>query len=138
MSSEQHKREQHKRKGAVLIAVLVCMGLIGLLMFSAMQTSLRQRKQLQRELQMEQTRWLAEGGIAHATQLTGSAEELDDDPVILRPKLDTNKVCEVKIELLEKEGSIEASVTAWIGLEDRPELQTRQHLTKEIKKPSGD
>ena len=86
---------------------------------------------------MEQTRWLAEGGIAHAVGLAGSGE-VGDKPVILRPKLNDNNVCEVKIELLEKEDSVEASVTAWIGIEDRPELQTRQNLTKKIKKPSED
>jgi len=125
-----------KRSGTVLIAVLVCLGLIATLMFSAVRVSLQQRRQLERELQMEQTCWLADAGLVHATKLieSGKAKEA----VTLRPKLDGKKISEVTIEFEQRESKIKAKVTAWIGLEDRPELQTRQQLTTEVKKPSGE
>jgi len=130
------RRSANNRNGSILIAVLVCLGLIATLMFSAVRISLQQRRQLERELQMEQTLWLADAGLAHAAKLIESGEAGED--VTLRPKLVGKKISEVKIEFVKSESKIEAKVTAWIGLEDRPELQTRQQQETEVKKTSGE
>lgn len=127
-------RNQRARSGVVLVAVLVCLSVITVLIFSAMQTSLRQRKQLDRELQMEQTRLLAEAGIAFASRLIESSNgETDIDPVTLNPKLHQLKTSEVKIETTKRDAVIDVKVTAWIGLENRPETQTRQTLNTSVK-----
>ena len=127
-------RNQRARSGVVLVAVLVCLSVITVLVFSAMQTSLRQRKQLDRELQMEQTRLLAEAGIAFASRLIESSNgETDIDPVTLNPKLHQLKTSEVKIETTKRDAVIDVKVTAWIGLENRPETQTRQTLNTSVK-----
>ena len=127
-------RNQRARSGVVLVAVLVCLSVITVLIFSAMQTSLRQRKQLDRELQMEQTRLLAEAGIAFASRLIESSNgETDIDPATLNPKLHQLKTSEVKIETTKRDAVIDVKVTAWIGLENRPETQTRQTLNTSVK-----
>lgn len=126
------------RQGTVLVAVIVCLGLIGVLIFSALQTSLKQRRQLNRELQMEQTRWLAEAGILHATKLAKSAEELPEKPTTLRPKLDGAEACEISIVFSNIKDKTIATVTARVGIEDRPELQTTKQLTLEVKNRSGE
>ena len=127
-------RNQRARSGVVLVAVLVCLSVITVLVFSAMQTSLRQRKQLDRELQMEQTRLLAEAGIAFASRLIESSNgETDIDPATLNPKLHQLKTSEVKIETTKRDAVIDVKVTAWIGLENRPETQTRQTLNTSVK-----
>ena len=127
-------RNQRTRSGVVLVAVLVCLSVITVLIFSAMQTSLRQRKQLDRELQMEQTRLLAEAGIAFASRLIESSNgETDIDPATLNPKLHQLKTSEVKIETTKRDAVIDVKVTAWIGLENLPETQTRQTLNTSVK-----
>lgn len=127
-------RNQRARSGVVLVAVLVCLSVITVLIFSAMQTSLRQRKQLDRELQMEQTRLLAEAGIAFASRVIESSNgETDIDPATLNPKLHQLKTSEVKIETTKRDAVIDVKVTAWIGLENRPETQTRQTLNTSVK-----
>ncbi len=129
-----HSNENHKRhSGFVLVAVLVCLSVIGALIFSALQTSLSQRKQLDRELQMEQTCLLAEAGITHAIDLVESSRaELKEQAVVITPVLHDLKHAEVKIELTRNENTVGVNVTAWIGLKDRPETQTRQTLTTKV------
>jgi type II secretory pathway pseudopilin PulG len=123
------KTRRQTRSGIVLIVVLVCLSVIGALIFSALQTSLRQRKQLDRELQMEQTRLLAEAGLVHATGLVDQKENL----IVIEPALHDKKHAEVKIELTRNSDAVDVTVTAWIGLKDRPETQTRQTLNTNVK-----
>ena len=132
--------QRTRKRGAVLVVVLVCLGVIGALIFASLQTSLRQRRQLDRELQMEQTRWLAEAGMNHAIELIKSSDsDFDTDkPVLIKPKLDGNLAAEVKIEFEQSDDETKASVTAWIGLADRPETQTRLILDETVNKTSED
>jgi hypothetical protein len=104
-------------------------------MYSAVQVSLQQRRQLERELQMEQTVLLAEAGLVRAKNLIESGET--KAAVTFRPNLHGKRIAEVKIEFSEGEGGANASVTAWIGIEDRPELQTRQRIKKTFAESKG-
>jgi len=134
---KRHRRKNLNRHGAAaLTVVLVSIGVIGALIFASMQTSLRQRRQLDVELQMEQTRWLAEAGLGHAAKLIKSGDELKSDPILIQPKIDSNNTAEVKIEFAPKDGSVEVNVSAWIGRVDRPETQTRQSFSKTFKQPA--
>lgn len=134
----QHKKAN--KHGTVLIVVLVSLSVIGALIFAALQTSLRQRRQLDRELQMEQTQWMAEAGMNHAIELwNASDDDFDKDkPVVIKPKLDGDLVAEVKIRFKEDANATNVNVTAWIGLADRPETQTRQILDETIDRTSED
>ena len=126
----QNSNQRHG--AAALTVVIVCIGVIGALMFASLQTSLRQRRQLGRELQMEQTRWLAEAGIEHAKQLIQSGDEPESGSITVKPKLDGVETGQVEIEFRESAGGLEVNATAWIGLADRPETQTRQQRRETI------
>lgn len=54
------------RSGTVAIVVLVCLVVTSSIMLGAVASSLRQRRQLQQEIQLEQTRLLLDAGIAKA------------------------------------------------------------------------
>lgn len=131
-------KSKRRRGAAAITVVLVCIGVIGILIFASLQTSLRQRRQLDRELQMEQTRWLVEAGMGHAIKLVESKEDLESDPIVIKPELAGNNVAEVKIEFKKAADAVEVSVTAWIGLDDRPETQTRQTLSEKVNRTSED
>lgn len=52
--------------GVVLICVLVCLGIASVVTLEALRISLRQRRQVQHHLQMEQTHWVLEAGWRRA------------------------------------------------------------------------
>jgi hypothetical protein len=54
---------QHPRSGTLLVCVVVCMGIALSIMLTSIHGSLRERRQIARELQMEQTRWLVDAGL---------------------------------------------------------------------------
>jgi type II secretory pathway component PulJ len=127
-------RANPNRRGVVLIAVLVCLGVIAAIMFSAMQTSLRHRRQMARELQMEQTRWLAEAGMNQAV----SAIESKDEARVLRladgksyqPEIAGYEPASVSVSAKRSSSgdAVIVEVVASIGDLDRPELVTRHEL----------
>ena len=57
-----------KRRGVILIAVLVCLGIATTIVLGAVQTSIRQHRQVRKELQVEQTKWLLDAGIDRAVE----------------------------------------------------------------------
>ena len=131
------RNSKNNRSGAAaLTVVIVSIGVIGALIFASLQTSLRQRRQLDRELQMEQTRWLAEAGLNHAMKLVESEDDLGSDPIVIKPEIAGSNTSEVKIEFKEAEQAVEVSVSVWIGLVDRPETRTRQELNEKMNRTS--
>ena len=131
------RNSKNSRSGAAaLTVVIVSIGVIGALIFASLQTSLRQRRQLDRELQMEQTRWLAEAGLNHAMKLVESEDDLGSDPIVIKPEITGSNTSEVKIEYKEAEQAVEVSVSVWIGLVDRPETRTRQELNEKMNRTS--
>jgi len=125
-------KTNNRRGAAGLTVVLVCIGVIGALIFASLQTSLRQRRQLDRELQMEQTRWLAEAGLDHGLTLIESRDELSADRIVIKPEIGQHKNAEVTIEFEQTAEAVKVNVSAWIGLVDRPETQTRQTLNANV------
>ena len=125
------------RKGSLLVVVLVCLGLIGALIFAALQGMLEQRRQLGRELQMEQTRWLAEAALAQGLKRF-KAEPENKKPLLLHPEFARGVESEAKIEFIQQDDKTVAQATAWIGMKDRPELRTRIILTKKVENSSGE
>lgn len=128
----------NRHGAAALTVVLVCVSVIGALVFASLQTSLRQRRQLDRELQMEQTRWLVEAGVDHAEKLLESVDELPSKPIVIKPKIDINNTAEVAIEFTPTKDAVEIQVSAWIGRVDRPETRTRQTYSKTFNKTNSD
>lgn len=57
---------ESRHGGVVLICVLVCLGIASVVTLEALRISLRQRRQVQHHLQMEQTQWVLEAGWRRA------------------------------------------------------------------------
>lgn len=71
-----------KRSGTVAFVVLVCLVVTTTIVLGAVSSSLRQRRQLQQEIQLEQTRLLLDAGIAKAIS------EFENDPAYAGETLD--------------------------------------------------
>lgn len=112
-----------QQRGFVLIATMVCLGVIVAMLLLAFQTSLKQTRRLNRELQMEQTRWLARAVQSRADELLNGEENRT-----LRLKLQRYPDTEVTI----KKSASDVTVNARIGLKDRPELQTRRIISTQL------
>ena len=82
------RRRFEDRSGALLIAVLICIGVVLALTMSALQTSLNQRRQLSRTLQMEQTRLLLEAAAeSAAVDKWMQSQDKTDKPTPLKIEL---------------------------------------------------
>lgn len=123
--------EIYQPRGLVLITTLVCLGVIVAMLLIAMQTSLKQKRRLDRELQMEQTRWLA---IAATEQAEGLLE--GKEKVTLRLTFDRYANAEALITKASTGESSNTEIDVWIGLKDRPELQTRK-ITRTVFSNTG-
>ena len=60
------KSDRSARGGAVLLCVLACLGVATAIVMVSIRSSLRARRQMRQELQLEQTRWLLDAGVAYA------------------------------------------------------------------------
>jgi len=82
------RRRFEDRSGALLIAVLICIGVVLALTMSALQTSLNQRRQLSRTLQLEQTRLLLEAAAeSAAVDKWMQSQDKTDKPTPLKIEL---------------------------------------------------
>ena len=63
-----------RSRGSILICVLVCLGIAASIMLVSVRSSLRVRRQMRNETQLEQTRWLLEAGVKRG------ASRLREDP----------------------------------------------------------
>ena len=90
--------KKNQRRGAILIAVLVCLGIATTIVLGAVQTGMRQHRQVRRELQVEQTRWLLDAGIERAvTTFLAQPESYQGETLTIMPAL--RKYPEATIEI---------------------------------------
>ena len=54
---------QHGRNGVTLVVVLVLISVVTIIMLTALTSTLRQRRQLRMDLQLEQTKWIVDAGV---------------------------------------------------------------------------
>ena len=119
-----------KRPASVIIGVLVCLSISSFLLIGAVTLTLRQRRQIRRELQMEQTRWLAEAGLVRAISQLDQTAEYNGEAIEL--KLDPSSSCNelVEIVLSEIDGDHrDVSVVASIrrnGVHDAATVRSRK------------
>ncbi len=117
---------REERVGALLFAVLVCIGVTLALMLAALQTSLNQRRQLSRELQMEQTRLLLNAAIrseAVEDWRKSLANTDAPDPLEITVRLPIGKQATVTAV---KPDETNVTLMAMIGDVENPISQTRR------------
>jgi type II secretory pathway component PulK len=109
-SSHEHRR------GTLLVCVLVCLGIATSIMLSAIQTSLRERRQLTRELQMEQTRWLVDAGIMRGIERLRADRRYEGETWEVSPALCKESVAKIVITRTSEgdEGTTRLHITAMI------------------------
>lgn len=107
------------RSGVITIAMLVCFGVVALILLAVVKHSLSERRQLKRELQMQQTQNLADAGVAMAIR---GLEKIEPDVwKQVAVELDGYDTSGVKYRVGEN-GELE--VVATIGTENRPAEKT--------------
>ena len=102
------------RRGAVLIAVLVCLAIVMMLMLGAVQISVRQQRQVRQHLQLEQTRWLLDAGISRAiSQLQSQPEYRGETLSVTSGRMkELPATVEIAITATEKVDQFRLRVTA--------------------------
>jgi hypothetical protein len=117
----------NSRKGVIVFAVLACLAIATMIVLAAVQSSLKQRRQLRSVTQMEQVRWLLDGGITKAIELVQKNADIPTDPVPV--DLGQARFAFAQIEFREMEsadeGQIKLWVTARIGETSHPETIQR-------------
>lgn len=73
-----------QRGGFTVVLVLACCSVAVMLVMLSLQSSLKQRRQLRSELQLEQTRWVLDAAIRKS--IADPPDEASEDEVL--PKLD--------------------------------------------------
>lgn len=108
-------RRSRSRGGALLIAVLVCMGVAITILLGGVQLSLHQRRQMKLDLQMEQTRWLLDAAIDRALDQFHSDPDYGGESISVAPTLEKYGAATIRISL-ERSGEptdpVEVLVTA--------------------------
>lgn len=127
---------RHRAAGSVLVCVLVCLGVASIVSLGALQTSLTQRRELQRHWQMEQTQWLLEAGWRRALQAREINEQYTGEdwqlPAVLNENLDA--VVRITVEPAEpSQDFAELSVTATLTTQDPVPIVTRRSRSWHIK-----
>ena len=121
------------RRGTVLIAVLVCMGIATTIVLGAVQTSLRQRRQVRQELQMVQTRWLMDAGIGRAIARLQAQATYDGETLLVSPALEKYSNATVRITVIRKDqpnDQVRLRITAQLGGSN--ELVPAMRRSKEV------
>lgn len=73
----RNRPRKNGRSGAILIAVLVVLGVVSAMLLAAVTASVKQRRQLRQELQLEQTRWVVDAGVRKAILDIQSGRKVD-------------------------------------------------------------
>jgi hypothetical protein len=95
--------------------VLVCMVVSTTILVGVAASSLRARRQMQMELQMEQTRWLLQASVLRAREQCLDSEEYDGETLNISPPVSQRQSTTVVIEVTKSTAEqADVSVTAII------------------------
>ncbi|MCM2371537.1 hypothetical protein [Aporhodopirellula aestuarii] len=99
------RRQPHR--GAILLAVLVCLVVASAITGLAMQTSLRARHQMKVHWQLEQTRMLLDVGIRRTLKLAAEDVDYEGESWVLDDAFETFSQARVEIKSLPPDESNE-------------------------------
>jgi hypothetical protein len=104
------------------------MGIAVSISLTAIQSSLRERRQIAYELQMEQTRWLADAGLSRGIDRIRSTDDYDDQLWDVQPVLNDRYIANVQISVEvidESTGVVQLVATATLTTNDPRRFETR-------------
>lgn len=127
------------RKGTVLVAVLVCMGLATSVLLGAVHTSLQMRRAMRQELQMEQTKWLMDMGIRKAIYSLSKKADYDGENLVITPALGkyTDSAVEITVDRDNSTADrIVLTITARVKGPGQNQTSTTQRSTQIVVNPA--
>ncbi len=83
-------RQNHSRRGAMLVAVLVCLGVAMTIILASVKMSVLHRQQLRQDLQMEQTKWLLDAGVRAGIKKSKEESNFKGETLQVTPALSTS------------------------------------------------
>ena len=122
-----------RRRGVVLIAVLVCIGVAATILFGAVEKSLRCRRQIRNETQLEQVHWLVDAGVRKAISELEQVPGYEGERFVVEPAIYENLIASVEIEVSPTEsesGQVRVAVTATLRKADQESAKLKR--TKEF------
>ncbi len=129
-----------QRRGAILVAVLVCLGIATTIVLGAVQSSIRQHRQVRQELQLEQTRWLLDAGIERAIAgFQAQPESYAGESLTITPGLKKFDRATIEISVMENDAITERArlrVTARLAgaAATAPVMQRSQEIVLNTKR----
>ncbi len=123
-----------QRSGSALVVVLVALAVCTSILLTLTSSSLRSRRQLRTELQVEQTHWLLDAGIRRAYQQLGSDAAYEGESFrIMLDELDDG-IAQVDITIANEHSDRKAiEVKVQIGDDDEPGVVTRKSKRLSVK-----
>ena len=124
---------RRNRRGAVLIAVLVCMGFATVVLLGIVQNSLHQRRQMRRNLQMEQTQWLLDAGLSTGIARLMENSDYEGETISVTPQMEKYTRGSIEITVIREdapEQKIRLRVRARLenANESLPEIQRSKEI----------
>jgi len=102
----QNERRKRRRDGWTMIAVLVCLSIAMAITAAGMRTSLRARRQLNNQWQLEQTRWLLDAGIRRTQRLAAEQPDYEGESWVLDEALDSYASARVEINVVKSDSYV--------------------------------
>ncbi len=106
------RRAAQRRTGTILVFVLVCLLVVTTILMGAVEVSIRNRRQIRTEIQLEQTYWLLDAGIGAAITKFNQSPDFAEYAFATEGTL-KNYRGSVNIEVIERtDQSVRLRVTA--------------------------
>ena len=95
-----NRLKSKSRSGTILICVLACLGVVTVLVMSMLQSSLRARREVRMQLQLNQTEFLCEAGVQRAVKRLNESPNYQGEKWLpkLGPASFENAAIEIRIE----------------------------------------
>lgn len=115
------------RQGRALVCIVVCMGIATTITMKSMQTAIRVRRQMVREIQMEQTRWLVQAAGLRAADRLRTDEDYDGEELDISAAVSTYDQATIRIEVTPADnGRHLIAATCRIGTAEHPAATTKR------------
>lgn len=120
-----------------MIAVLVCIGVATTILFGAVEQSLRCRRQMRNEAQLEQVRWLVDAGVRKAISNLEQRPGYEGESFVVTPQICENLVAKLEIKVSPTEsatGQVRVVVTAALNKTDEelPKVKRSKELVFDV------
>jgi type II secretory pathway pseudopilin PulG len=123
----KYPRQNSLRSARALVCVVVCMGIATTITMKSMQTAIRMRRQMGREIQMEQTRWLLQAASLRAANRLRADREYSGETLNIGPALPAYSDATIEITVTPTgTGQRLVAATCRIGPGNHPAASTRR------------